>query len=56
MTLFTSQISFSIGGVKPGFAIDNYCTNKPINFDLTLHFFEHDASFVFCYVSMMASC
>ena len=29
MILFTCKISFSSGGIKPGFAIDNYSTNKP---------------------------
>ena len=57
MILFISQISFSSAGVKSGFAIDNYSTNKPTNFYLTWCFFEHNASFVFRYISTMpASC
>lgn len=57
MILFISQISFSSAGVKSGFAIANYSTNKPTNFYLTWCFFEHNASFVFRYISTMpASC
>lgn len=40
--------------VKPGFAIESYSVDKPINFYSKRHVFEHNAWFTFCEVFRMS--